>query len=158
MRPTRLVDFEGIAKYHNVNIMLYEPKKNSRSIWQLAYGKIQYKNDFPTMNMVLLGGHCVYIKKMDVLCGRWECKGCRQIFTRNEDLIRHLKEEGCTEGKTKIICPGGKFRNILNSLRRCFMVVTQNLVIPPASGLGHRNTFITKCDGMVENAWCRFGF
>ena len=26
--PTKLVDFEGIAKYHNVNIMLYEPKKD----------------------------------------------------------------------------------------------------------------------------------
>ena len=120
VRPTKLVDFEGIAKHHNVNIMLYEPKKNSRSIWQLVQGKIQYKNDLPTINMVLLGGHCFYIKKMDVLCGRWECKGCRQIFTRNEDLIRHLKEEGCTEGKTKIICPGGKFRHVLNSSEKVF--------------------------------------
>ena len=36
LRPTRLNDFEGITKHHNVNIMLYEPKKNSRSIWRLA--------------------------------------------------------------------------------------------------------------------------
>ena len=36
VRPTRLVDFEGIAKHHNENIMLYEPKNNSRSIWQLV--------------------------------------------------------------------------------------------------------------------------
>ena len=28
VRPTKLVDFEGIAKHHNVNIMLYEPKKD----------------------------------------------------------------------------------------------------------------------------------
>ena len=27
VRPTRLVDFEGIARHHNVNIMFYEPKK-----------------------------------------------------------------------------------------------------------------------------------
>ena len=27
VRPTKLVDFEGIAKHHRVNIMLYEPKK-----------------------------------------------------------------------------------------------------------------------------------
>ena len=37
-------NFEGIAKHHNVNIMLYEPKKDngkdSGSIWQLVYGKI----------------------------------------------------------------------------------------------------------------------
>ena len=28
VRPAILVDFEGIAKHHNVNIMLYEPKKD----------------------------------------------------------------------------------------------------------------------------------
>ena len=27
VRPTKLVDFEGIAKHHNVNIKFYEPKK-----------------------------------------------------------------------------------------------------------------------------------
>ena len=56
---------------------------------------------------------------MDVLCGRWECKECRQIFTRNENLIRHLKEERYTGGK-KIICPDGKFRHILNSSQKVF--------------------------------------
>ena len=38
---------------------------------------------------------------MDVLCKRWECKACKQIFMRNEDLTRHLKEERCTGGKQK---------------------------------------------------------
>ena len=28
VRPTKLVDFEGIAKHHNVNIMLCEPKED----------------------------------------------------------------------------------------------------------------------------------
>ena len=76
VRPTKLVNFEGIAKHCNVNIMLYEPKKNrgkdAGSIWRLIYGIIQYKNDLPTINMGLLGGHCFYIKKMDVLCKQWE--------------------------------------------------------------------------------------
>ena len=80
VRPTKLVDFESIAKHLNVNIMLYEPKKdrskNAGFILPLVYGKIQYKNDLPTVNIGLLGGHCFYIKKMDVLCKRWECKGC----------------------------------------------------------------------------------
>ena len=57
VRPTRLVDFEDIAKHHNVNIMLYEPKKDrgkgAGSTWWLVYGKIQYKNDLPTINMGL---------------------------------------------------------------------------------------------------------
>ena len=124
VRPTKLVDFEGIAKHHNVNTILYEPKKDkgkdARSIWQLVYGKIQHKNDLPTINMGLLGGHCFYNKKMDVLCGRWKCKGCMQVFTRNEGLIRHFKEERCTGRKTKIICPGGKFKYILNSSEKVF--------------------------------------
>ena len=67
--PTKLVDFEDIARHHNVNIMLYEPKRNARSVWQLVYGKIQHKSDLPIINMGLLKGHCFYIKKMNVLCG-----------------------------------------------------------------------------------------
>ena len=74
------------------------------------------QNDLPTINMGLLGGHCFYIKKMDVLCKRRKYKVCRQIFTRNEDLTRHLKDERCTGGKTRIICLGGKFKHILNSM------------------------------------------
>ena len=54
-RGTKLVEFEGIAKYHNVNIMLYESKKgrgkDAGSVWWLAYGKIQRKCDLPTINM-----------------------------------------------------------------------------------------------------------
>ena len=124
MRPSKLVDFEGIARHHNVNIMLYEPKKDREkdagSVWQLFYGKNQHKNGLPTINMGLLGGNCFYINEMDVLCKRRECKGCRQIFTRNDNLIRHLKDERCTGGKTKIICSGSKFKHILNSSEKVF--------------------------------------
>ena len=58
--------------------MSYEPKKDTGkdagSIWQLVYGKIQYKNDLPTVNIGLLEDPCFYIKKMDLLCKRWKCK------------------------------------------------------------------------------------
>ena len=57
---------------------------------------------------------------MDVLCRQSDCKGCRQIFTQDENLKRHLKEERCTGGKTKIICSGGKFKHILNSSEKVF--------------------------------------
>ena len=72
--------------------------------------------------MGLLGGHCFYIKKMDMLCNRWACRDCKHIFTQNENLIRHLKDERCTGGKTKIICSGGKFKCILNSSEKVFYV------------------------------------
>ena len=54
VKPTKLVDFEGIAKHNNVSIMLYEPKKDrgkdAGSIWRLVHGKIQHKNDLFTIN------------------------------------------------------------------------------------------------------------
>ena len=48
-------------------------------------------------------------------CRPLERRGCKQIFMRNEDLRRHLKEERCTRRKTKIIYSGGKFKHVLNS-------------------------------------------
>ena len=72
VRPTELVYFKGIARHHNVNIMSYEPKKDrgkdTGSVWWLVYGKIQHKNDLPTINIELLDGHCFYFKEIDVLC------------------------------------------------------------------------------------------
>ena len=35
-------------------------------------------------------------------------------------MIRHLKDERCTGGKTKIIYSGGKFKHILNSSEKVF--------------------------------------
>ena len=124
-KPTKLANFEGIAKHHNINIMLYEPRKDKGKDagyiwWQLVYSKIQHKNDLPTRNMRLLGRLCFCIKRMDVLCNQWEGKGCRQIFTRNEDLTRHLKEKRCTGRKTRINCSGGKSKHILNSSEKLF--------------------------------------
>ena len=124
VKPTKPGCFEGIAKHRSVNIMLFEPKEDRGEdagfIRRLVYGKIQYKSDLATVNMGLFGGHCFYIKKMDVLCKRWECKGCKQIFTRNKDLTRHLIKERYTGGKAEIICSGVKFRQILNSSEKVF--------------------------------------
>ena len=158
VRPTKLVDFEGIEKHHNVNIMLHEPKKDrrkdARSIWRLVYGTIQYKNDLLTINMGLLEGHCFYIKKMNVICKRWECKGCRQIFVRNEDLTRHLKEERYTSGKIKIFCSGGKIGHILNSSEKVFYGGGTKFSYAACQWIEAQvTTFITKCVDMVENGW-----
>ena len=119
VRATKLVDFEGIAKHLNVNIMLCEPSKESGKdagkTWRLLYGKIQYRDTLPTINMGLFKGHCFYINKIDVLCQNWECKGCKQIFKQSNNLTKHLKEDRCTGGKTKVICSGMKFKRTLNS-------------------------------------------
>ena len=124
VRVTKLVDFEGIAKHLNVNIMLCESKKESGEdagkIWRLVYGKTQYKDTLPTINMGLFKGNCFYINKIDVLCQNWECKGCKQIFKKSCNLTRHLKEDTCIGGKTKLICSGRKFKRMLNSSEKVF--------------------------------------
>ena len=68
------MDFEGIAKKFNVNIRVYEPKVNSeKTPWRMVYGQKQYKEKLDTINLGMFGGHCFYIKKMDVLTQKWEC-------------------------------------------------------------------------------------
>ena len=44
---------------------------------------------------------------------------CALGFIR-EQSTRHFKDERCTEAKTKIICPSGKFKHILNSSQKVF--------------------------------------
>ena len=113
VRATKLIDFEGIAKHHGVNIMLYEPKQ--KEIWRLVYGKLQFKNELPTLNIGLLDGHCFYIKDIGVLAKRWECKGCKQVFTHSSSLTKHLREGRCNGGKTKEVCKGREFKRIFNA-------------------------------------------
>ena len=124
VRATKLVNFEGIVKHLNINIMLYQPSKESGKdagkTWRLVYGKIQYRDTLPTINMGLFKGHYFYINKIDVLCQNWERKGCKQIFKQSCHLTRHLKEDTCTGGKTKLICSRRKFKRILNSSEKVF--------------------------------------
>ena len=107
----------------------------------------------------IIGRSLFLHQEMDVLCERWECKGYRQIFTRKEDLTVHLKEERCTGGKTicSVICSGSKFKHISNSSEvfcdgdTKFSYTACQWVEAQAIETGKH--IITKCVGMVENAW-----
>ena len=70
LRPAIRVDFKGIARHHNVNIMLYESMKDSGkdagSIWQLIYDKIEYKTSLTKVNMGTMGSYCFYMKNMEM--------------------------------------------------------------------------------------------
>ena len=100
-----------------------------------------------------------------MLCGRWECKGYRQIFTRKEDLTVHLKEERCTGGKTKTICSGGKFNggDTKFSYGACQWIEAQH--IETGKHIHHKihyrqiqqaNTFIINDKGEKEQAFFWF--
>ena len=138
VKPTRLVDFENIAKQFKVNIRLFELAKESKTVWKLVFGKNQFKKNLPCVDIGLFvyedygedeaeednrdsrQGHCFFIKDIELLTKLWECAGCGQRFNRHDNYNRHVTGGTCGGGKTKLICPGGKFERIMNSSEKVF--------------------------------------
>ena len=137
--PTRLVDFENIAKQFKVNIRLFEPRENKdKTAWRLVFGKNQFKKNLPCVDIGLFvyedhdekqaekdsrdsrQGHCFFIKDIELLTKTWECGGCGQRFNRHDNYNRHVTGGTCGGGKTKLLCPGGKFERIMNSSEKVF--------------------------------------
>ena len=137
--PTRLVDFENIAKQFKVNIRLFEPRRNEdKTAWRLVFGKNQFKKNLPCVDIGLFvyedhdkkqaeednrysrQGHCFFIKDIELLTKIWECVGCGQRFNRHDNYNRHVTDGTCGGGKTKLICPGEKFERIMNSTEKVF--------------------------------------
>ena len=119
--PTRLIDFEKIAKHFGVNIRLFEPKTDSQEVWKLVYGKGQApKINKPCVDIGLYDGHCFYIKDIELLTKHWECVGCQQRFNRHDNYNSHVNNGTCTGGKTKVICQGQKFKKIMSSSEKVF--------------------------------------
>ena len=139
VKPTRLVDFENIAKQFKVNIRLFEPRESKdKTAWRLVFGKNQFKKNLPCVdiglfvyedhdekqaekdNRYLRQGHCFFIKDIELLTKTWECGGCGQRFNRHDNYNRHVTGGTCGGGKTKLICPGEKFERIMNSTEKVF--------------------------------------
>ena len=138
VKPTRLVDFENIAKQFKVNIRLFELAKESKTVWKLVFGKNQFKKNLPCVDTGLFvygdydededeedkrdsrQGHCFFIKDIELLTKLWECGGCGQRFNDHRNYNRHVTGGTCGGGKTKLICPGTKFRRIMNSSEKVF--------------------------------------
>ena len=105
VRPTKLVDFEGISKHYNVNIMLYEPKKDrgkdAGSVWWLVYGKIQHKNDLPTINIGLLGGHCFTLRRWMCFVSDRNVRGVGRYLRETKTSQYILRRKNVLEEKQK---------------------------------------------------------
>ena len=162
-KPTRLVDFENIAKQFKVNIRLIElagesvTAEESETVWKLVFGKNQFRKNLPCVDIGFFvnedhdraerggeqsekerergdsgagasqadkrdsrQGHCFFIKDIELLTKLWECGGCKQRFNRHDNYNRHVTGGTCGGGKTKLICPGGKFERIMNSTEIVF--------------------------------------
>ena len=54
VEPTRLVDFENIAKRFKVNIRLFEPGENKeKTAWKLVFSKNQFRKNLPCVDIGL---------------------------------------------------------------------------------------------------------
>ena len=146
VEPTRLVDFENIAKQFKTNIRVFEPRENKeKTAWGLVFGKNQFKKNLPCVDIGLFvyedhdkkqsdsgaganqadnrdsrQGHCFFIKDIELLTKTWECCGCWQRFNRHDNYNRHITSGTCDGGKTELICPGEKFERIMNSSEKVF--------------------------------------
>ena len=143
VKPTRLVDFENIAKQFKVNIRLFEPVKESKTVWKLVFGKNQFKKNLPCVDIGLFvyenhdraerggeqseadkrdprEGRCFFIKDIELLTKLWECAGCQQRFNNHDNYNRHVTGGTCSGGETKLICPGGRFERIMNLSEKVF--------------------------------------
>ena len=62
------------------------------------------------IDLEMIGGHCIYIKNMDVLFQK--CLASKQIFTQACNLDRNSKDSSCNGDKTKLICNIKKSKHI----------------------------------------------
>ena len=173
VKPTRLVDFENIAKQFRVNIRLFEPEENNdKTVWKLVFGKNQFKKNLPCVDIGLLvyedhekeqnekdkrdsrQGHCFFIKDIELLTKLWECSGCNQRFNDHRNYNRHLTSGTCDGGKTKLICPGGKFERIMNSSEKVFYGGNTNFSYAACQWIEKQSELIGK---HIHHALCGHG-
>ena len=172
VKPTRLVDFENIAKQFKVNIRLFELAKGSKTVWKLVFGKNQFKKNLPCVDIGLFvygdydededeggnenprRGHCFFIKDIELLAKLWECAGCKQRFNRHDNYNRHVTGGTCGGGKTKLICPGAKFRRIMNSSEKVFYGEKTNFSYAACQWIEKQSELIGK---HIHHALCGHG-
>ena len=172
VKPTRLVGFENIAKQFKVNIRLFELAKESKTVWKLVFGKNQFKKNLPCVDIGLFfyedydedeaekdkrdsrQGHCFFIKDIELLTKLWECGGCGQRFNRHDNYNRHVISGTCGGGKTKLICPGTKFRRIMNSSEIVFYGENTNFSYAACQWLEKQSELIGE---HIHHALCGHG-
>ena len=173
VKPTRLVDFENIAKQLKVNIRLFEPvENNDKTVWKLVFGKNQFKKNLPCVDIGLFvyedhdkkqseaynrksrQGHCFFIKDIELLTKLWECSGCNQRFNDHRNYNRHLTSGTCEGGKTKLLCPGGEFQRIMNSSEKVFYRGNTNFSYAACQWIEKQSELIGK---HIHHALCGHG-
>ena len=118
VRPTKLIDFKNIASVFQSNLRLYEPM--NQSAWRLVLGEASDSSIANNIDIGLYEGHCFYVKDVDILTIRLEYLECQQRFTRHDSYNRHIAKNRCMGGQPTFVCPGEKFRHIMNASEKVF--------------------------------------
>ena len=134
VEPTRLVDFENIAKQFKVNIRLFEPVKESGSVkesetvWKLVFGKNQFRKNLPCVDIGLFVCEDLVREQSDSGAGANQADKQNQrrghcFFIKDIELLTKLWEcAGCQQRFNKHdnynrhvtsgTCSGGKTKLI----------------------------------------------
>ena len=99
-------------------------------------------------------GHCFFIKDIELLTKTWECGGCGQRFNRHDNYNRHITSGTCDGGKTKLLCPGGKFERIMNSSEKVFYGENTNFSYAACQWLEEQSELTGK---HIHHALCGHG-
>ena len=176
VEPTRLVDFENIAKQFKINIRLFEPAENNdKTVWKLVSGKNSERKNLPFVDIGLFvfedhkdqekewgdieerktrQSHCFFIKDIELLTKTWECGGCGQRFNRHDNYNSHINNSTCEGGKTKLLCPGEKFERIMNSSEKVFYGGNKKFSYAPCQWIEKQSELIGR---HIYHALCGHG-
>jgi len=105
----------------------------------------------------MFGGHCFYIKKMEVLCQKWECMACKEIFTQSTHLNSHRSDGSCKGGKPTLVCNGKKCKRELPACEKVLYGGESSFSYSACHWIDtcrkrQESTYITHFAVMVENA------
>ena len=160
-------------KEQGFKLISVELAKESKTVWKLVFGKNQFKKNLPCVDIGLFvkedhdgeqsdeadnqnprRGHCFFIKDIELLTKLWECGGCGQRFNRHDNYNRHVTGGTCGGGKTKLICPGGKFERIINSSEIVFYGGDKNFSYAACQWIEKQSELIGK---HIHHALCGHG-
>ena len=80
-----------------------------------------HRSFLPDVDIDLYEGHCFYSKDLGVLANHWECVGCHQRFSYNNNYNRHVAKKWCTTCQPKLVCNSGKLKHTMNSSKKFSM-------------------------------------
>ena len=104
--PNKTIKFQHIpliANYFNQHIIVYEVSPEEVFGLKGSFTP-EEEGEYLTMTIGVHNNHAFLIKDLEKAAKIYECAHCGARFTKSANLLRHA--ESCSNGQTKIKCPG----------------------------------------------------